>query len=723
MPRRHLLCKFCLLIIIYLTFLASSVEINRNDGQTYAGGVGRERYAFFALRSCHQVLRSDSGEFFSPDYLCSNPPVWCNWTIQVNPGRRLQLYLEDLTSSEACHLKSDQIHLDESPVAAGAQRILERCWRTATYTSMSNTVQVVLLIDGNQLSPYRGFYGHFKAFGPLDSPDHIDQGFPVDVIEEALVGNKEVDKVTNAPPDLRGVAADVKLSMVKAQTSPPALTNPVIFSQFESTSVSNELSIEEEPWENSPSGNQEASSGSTDSTPRVFTSGYYDDVGFIDDLYHNDNSIAIPQENAGRWTAESRKRQPKDGSAQVRSKYQPAYTRMANITLSTVKPAARSPSAMRRNVDAQSLSPSETEPARAKMVSDVEEVRWVRVGQQDDLDDVSMKATVTDSAVTPPALLDPHEGSSTNIHATRQPKLHRRSKEKTQYLQTIRNVTHNIHLPGELLLEVAVEVSLESGHHEKSSSLRTALETIIKEELGHVTVKSLDLKRLKKLSSGVLFIMWVQFQKAVVGPHTHGVLQSGLQGLQGKSIKSQTSKIHGVIMSVSTEDINECETQLVVCGAHSECVNQFGSYSCSCLHGCHESRHGLDRTVCEKSTSSDCSWTSFPSVLRGVYAVCCLLTLLILLLLVVVALLYRRYYRGAFLPRCQGSSISSAVETVTNDGDNNNTTGSDPSRFPPPPIRLSKDGLRSLDLPLLRFSPLSPPDGFKSKIHTENHQF
>ncbi|XP_051983311.1 uncharacterized protein zgc:66455 [Xyrauchen texanus] len=720
MPRRHLLCKFCLLIIIYLTLRASSVEINRNDGQSYAGGVGRERYAFFALRSCHQVLRSNSGEFFSPDYLCSNPPVWCNWTIQVNPGRRLQLYLEDLMPSEACQLKSDQIHLDESPVAAGGQRILERCWRTATYTSVSNTVQVVLLIDGNQPSPYRGFYGHFKAFGPLDSPDHIDK----DVIEEALVGYEEVDTVTNALPDLRGVTADVKLSMVNAQTSPPAPKKPVIFSQFESISVSNELPIEKEPWKNGPSGKLEASSGSTDSTPRV-SPGYHENVGFIDDFYYDDNSNAIPQENAGRWAAESHKPQPKGGSAQVRSKYQPAYTLMPDFTLSTVKPAARSPSGMRRNVDAQSLSPSETEPARAKMVSDVGEVRWVRVGQRDDMDDVSVKATVADSAGTPPAHLDPHEGSSSNFHDTRLPKLHRRSKAKTRYLQTMRNTTHNIHLPGELLLEVAVEVSLESGNHERASSLRTALETMIKEELGPVTLNSLDFKRLKKLSSGVLFIVWVQFQKAVVGPHTPWVLQSDLQGLQGKSIKSQTSKIHGVIVSISTEDINECETQLVVCGAHSECVNQFGSYSCRCVHGYHEARHGLDRTVCETSTSSDCSWTSFPSVLRGVYAVCCLLTLLILLLLVVVALLYRRYYRGAFLPRCQGSSISSAMETVANDDDNNNTTGSDPSRFPPPPppIRLSKDGLRSLDLPLLRFSPLSPPDGFRSKIHAENHQF
>lgn len=82
------------------------------------------------------------------------------------------------------------------------------------------------------------------------------------------------------------------------------------------------------------------------------------------------------------------------------------------------------------------------------------------------------------------------------------------------------------------------------------------------------------------------------------------------------------------------------------------------------------------------------------------------------------------------MPRCQKTSICSSVETPANDEDNNNTEndgcgGADPPRLPPPPpqMRLSKDGLCSLDLPLLRFSPLAPPGGFRSKIHAEKHEF
>ncbi|XP_056620861.1 uncharacterized protein LOC130434611 isoform X4 [Triplophysa dalaica] len=373
-----------------------------NDPETHSAGA-KERYAFFALRSCHQVLRGESGELFSPDYLCANPPVWCNWTIQVHPGKRVELYLEDFTPSEACHMKSDQIHLDESPAAAGGQRILERCWRKAQYMSVSNTVQVVLLIGGNRPTPYRGFYGRFKAFGPLDSIDPLYEEVPLDVIEEALGGGeRETDAVTNAPSAVGGITADIKLSDVNAQTTSHGLTKPIIFTQFESTSVANGLVFKNrQPWEKSSGDVQEVSASSTNST---LTSGYPSDVEFLEDTHYDYSSIPIPREQ----------QTPAGGSAQIRSKYQPAYRHITDmylrprVEIEATKPDARSPTAMRRNVDA-----------------------------------------------------------------------HSRSSEKAQNQQTITNATQNNHLPGELLFEVAVEVSLDSEHLEKSSSLRNPLEIMV----------------------------------------------------------------------------------------------------------------------------------------------------------------------------------------------------------------------------------------------------
>lgn len=122
--------------------------------------------AFFALRSCHQLLRAADGEFFSPDYLCSNPPLWCNWSIQADPGKRIHLQLEDFTADDACQHKQDQIHVDDPAGWRGGHRVLQKCWQEAKFTSTSNVLHVVLLVGGWPRHQYRGFYGRYQTFGP-----------------------------------------------------------------------------------------------------------------------------------------------------------------------------------------------------------------------------------------------------------------------------------------------------------------------------------------------------------------------------------------------------------------------------------------------------------------------------------------------------------------------------------------------------------------------------
>lgn len=211
------------------------------------------------------------------------------------------------------------------------------------------------------------------------------------------LGGDEADAVTDAPPGLND------------QTT-SGLTGS---GTFGTTSVTNELHYgKRESWEKSPG------DSTTDSAPRVLVSGYDGD----DDAYYDNNFYATSQEGAGRWAPETQQNQPGSGPSRIRSRYLAAHTHLTD-TISThtrkphiwteaVKPSARSPSAMRRNVDAQAHASDETEPDRAKMASDVGEVRWVRVGQRDDGEDVSMETTGTESGVTLDA----------------QPKLHRRPK-------------------------------------------------------------------------------------------------------------------------------------------------------------------------------------------------------------------------------------------------------------------------------------------------------
>ena len=147
------------------------------------------------------MLRGESGEFFSPDYLCSNPALWCNWTIQVDPAMRIQLYLEDLVPPGACHLKQDQIHVDEAAGVFGAHKILQKCWREARYVSLSNTLHVVLLIGGQPPHPYRGVYGRYQAFGPPAVYNPLDKPTVADGV--SWTGTS----ATLPPPGYRGAAS------------------------------------------------------------------------------------------------------------------------------------------------------------------------------------------------------------------------------------------------------------------------------------------------------------------------------------------------------------------------------------------------------------------------------------------------------------------------------------------------------------------------------------
>lgn len=216
---------------------------------------------------------------------------------------------------------------------------------------------------------------------------------PLDVMEEALGGGeREIVAATTAPPG------------VSAQTTSPSLTKPLILSQFESTSMPEERFFKNrKPWEKSSGDIQEISASSTNST---LTSGYRSDVEFLDDAYYDYNSTPDPEEQ----------RVQTGGSAQIRSKNQPAYRHVTDTyETKAAKPAARSPSAMRRNVDAH--APSSGETGNAKVASDAGEVWWVREGHQDDVDDVAVETRVVDSSIAPPALMD-----------TNAPKVQRRSK-------------------------------------------------------------------------------------------------------------------------------------------------------------------------------------------------------------------------------------------------------------------------------------------------------
>lgn len=93
----------------------------------------------------------------------------------MDPTKRVHLDLQDLTPDDVCHLKEDQLHVEDP---AGSHKLLLKCWRETEFTSSTNMLEVVLLIGGWPSAPYRGFYGRYQAFGPpvVYNPEEVLTG-------------------------------------------------------------------------------------------------------------------------------------------------------------------------------------------------------------------------------------------------------------------------------------------------------------------------------------------------------------------------------------------------------------------------------------------------------------------------------------------------------------------------------------------------------------------
>ncbi|XP_019745221.1 uncharacterized protein LOC109527643 isoform X2 [Hippocampus comes] len=197
-------------------------QLRENEAKPISGAAVEGGGAFFALRSCHQHLGGDDGDFFSPDYVCANPPLWCNWSIRAPAGKRVHLHLQDLTPDEDCHLKEDRIYVDEpadpSAGTSARQRVLRGCWREATYASGSDTLRVVLLIGGRPARQYRGFYARYRSFGPdapYRSPDGASGPDVFSVFEDF-----EDPGDSSAGPDVRAQDSKVRLEITQPSDSP-----------------------------------------------------------------------------------------------------------------------------------------------------------------------------------------------------------------------------------------------------------------------------------------------------------------------------------------------------------------------------------------------------------------------------------------------------------------------------------------------------------------------
>ncbi|KAK2817545.1 hypothetical protein Q5P01_025736 [Channa striata] len=603
-------------------------QVDREDDNR-PGGRGADGGAFFALQSCHQLLNADKGEFFSPDYLCSNPPLWCNWTIQVDPGKRIHLHLEDLTSDDTCYLKQDQTHVDEPAGHFGGHKILQKCWREAKFTSTSNTLYVVLLIGGWPNPPYRGFRGRYQAFG-LPVVYNPQERFT----ERGRKPSAALKDFSEAEPE----------QDYEDQASAPT---------------------DEVTWED-------------------------DEVSENYSRVHQLAAVPTVPVSTQRtsWSEQS--------VSKVLSRLSDTAVHAASP-----QPAAQNPAARRRNVE-EASAPAETD--------DVPETNTQSWNEETE----SADGVVPEEFLSLPGGPDA-EGTEQAVELLSD---HRGTSR-------LRNDTVNPHLPGDHLFEVAVEVDftqdLEQTWDGQARSLLLSVKSLVREQLEALhTSLSMSSKRIKRLNAGVLYILWLQMGHGPGGPQVHRDVHSALQGL----IATDVGQGKAVVTSVSTADVNECGTQLLLCDINADCVNHFGSYSCRCRPGFEDkSRLGSGGTACVDMRASGCSSRLSPET-KGVYVLFFLLSSLMLMLLLGAAVLYHRHHRGAFVVRCNSNGSSIAAPDLNNNSIHHQRDGyscpteSDTPAPPPPPRGprrgwpQGKERCPPVDLPLLRFSSLLPPDDY-----------
>ncbi|KAM3623233.1 uncharacterized protein V6R79_008820 [Siganus canaliculatus] len=617
---------------------------------------------FFALRSCHQLLRGDSGEFFSPDYLCSNPPLWCNWTIQVTPGKRIQLHLEDLTPDDLCHLKQDQVHVDEPAGYVTGHRILQKCWREARYTSSSNTLHVVLLIGGQPSPPFRGFYGRYQAFGP-PVLYHPQEGFTERSRQsESSPGHVDVNESGPAEPDL--------------QQHPLKGHSDLTYEYYDQhLAVTADL-----PWE---------------------------DMDHTDDEVDGDHHPSSAASSTPPLSTGGTSRSGRGANQTTSDLFQPA-----------VQPASpQNPTAIRRNVEEAAADHQETAAPEA------ESSAWT-LSEEDTTE-------VTDPSHLLPPTSDrtaPEEAEPTHP----QPNMVEPLSDHRGHINS-RNLSDRPHLPGDHLFEVDVEVhfsqDVDESWDDLTTSLLPAVNSLISEQLQALhTPLDISAKRIKRLSAGVLYILWLQVGQGPGDLHVHREVHSALESLKTMHIGAGGGPRRAAVAHVSMADVNECGSHLVLCDSNADCVNQFGSYLCRCRSGFQDkSRLGTGGTVCVDAKAAGCR-SGLSAETKGVYVLFFLLSSLILMLLAAAGMLYHRRHRGAFLVRCHSNSSLSPPNPNNNNshhhhhhhphhGDFYSSPPDSDLPPPPPPVRGLSEGwsqvkerCHPVDLPLLRFSPLLPPD-------------
>ncbi|KAM5164515.1 uncharacterized protein ACMZJ9_006973 [Mantella aurantiaca] len=152
------------------------------------------------------------------------------------------------------------------------------------------------------------------------------------------------------------------------------------------------------------------------------------------------------------------------------------------------------------------------------------------------------------------------------------------------------------HQPGDSLFKITAEiqhrnVKLKKWKKERIEIVKAKIIekiTYVPSGINSLILKDVTLTNPKKLT----LTFWLHLQ--VGGKGVRNSITTQVKALEGQLIGT----VGAALVSLSVEDVNECQLGIQRCDVNAECANEFGSYTCQCMKGYEDHSPAAPGTVC-----------------------------------------------------------------------------------------------------------------------------
>ncbi|XP_026568658.1 uncharacterized protein LOC113444226 [Pseudonaja textilis] len=205
-------------------------------------------------------------------------------------------------------------------------------------------------------------------------------------------------------------------------------------------------------------------------------------------------------------------------------------------------------------------------------------------------------------------------------------------------------VLNSQHNPGDLLFEIVFEIEQKGQFPPVGSTLEKAFIDSIKHQvqermkLFSNQIKEFKLKEIMRKEEtemdrdngpNLIFTFWVHLTSEEKN------ISHLLEDLNGAFVAA------GKVQTVLVKDVNECNSEIALCGNDATCLNEYGTYSCRCKEEYEDRSLTKSGTLCVRNPRSGLeSFYSYTEFIVGITVFC--ITVLIVVLTVLCTFIKKR---------------------------------------------------------------------------------